>query len=229
MKNLSFKSILVVLLTISSFNLFSQAFEKGNWNIDLDLGGAAYGSRTTLTLAVAGFNFTTSEEDGAVSTIFRLGGEYGISNRIGLGLKIGSSNYLIAKEDRDTVKSVAETDFAIHVNFHLLKAERNDLFLTLGLGISNAKWQYHDVPGFLLSSASGSGSYFTLGITDRIFFSDHIGVLFNLSYAGFNYRGVTPELSSTGKAITAVVPSYSLKLDFELKGVYFGTGLAVKF
>lgn len=103
------------------------------------------------------------------------------------------------------------------------------MFLTLGLGISNAKWQYHDVSGFLLSSASGSGSYFTLGITDRIFFSDHIGVLFNLSYAGFNYRGVTPELSSTGKAITAVVPSYSLKLDFELKGVYFGTGLAVKF
>ena len=47
MKNLSFKSILVVLLTISSVNLFSQAFEKGNINFDLGLGFGAYGTKVT--------------------------------------------------------------------------------------------------------------------------------------------------------------------------------------
>ncbi len=154
-------------------------------------------------------------------------GEYGVSNRIGLGIKIGHSNYLIAPEDRDTVKSVTGTDFAIDVNFHLLKANRNDLFFTLGLGVTTADWQYQNNPLVLLSSAKGSGSYVNFGITDRIFFSYHIGVLFNLSYAGYNYK-VTPELSSVAKSFIGNL-SYTWDLNILLKGVNLGTGLAVKF
>ena len=221
---------LFLIIFISSFTnqLFSQAFEKGNWNIDVDLGVAAYGTKSTSTITIGAFSVTDTDVDGTASSVFRIGGEYGISDRIGLGLKLGSSNYFIAEEDRDTVKSVRGTDFAISFNFHLLKANRNDLFLTLGLGVSNAKWLYHDVPGFLISSATGSGSYVTLGITDRIFFSDHVGMLFSLSYAGFNYNSITPELSSTGKALVGNL-NYKWDLDIMLRGVYLGTGLAIKF
>ena len=153
--------------------------------------------------------------------------EYGISNRIGLGLKLGHSNYIISPEDKDTVKSITAVDFAIDFNFHLLNANRNDLFLTLGLGVTNAKWEYQNLPGILLSSATGTGSCVTLGITDRIFFSDHVGMLLNLSYTGYNYK-VTPELSSTAKAIVGNL-SYTWDIDMALRGVYLGTGLAVKF
>ncbi|HRP59808.1 MAG TPA: hypothetical protein PK833_05900 [Vicingus sp.] len=225
--NIKLLFLIIAIFSLSS-QLYSQAFEKGNWNIDLDLGFGAYGTKSTSTITVGAFSVTDTDVDGTASSVFRLGGEYGISDRIGLGLKLGSSNYFIAEEDRDTVKSVKGTDFAVSFNFHLLKANRNDLFLTLGLGFSSAKWLYHDVPGFFLSSAKGSGSYLTLGITDRIFFSDHVGMLLNISYAGFNCNSITPELSSTGKAIVGNV-NYTWNLDIILRGVYFGTGLAIKF
>lgn len=227
MKNIFYKSILLVIISFSSTHLFSQAFEKGNWNIDLDLGAGAYGTQSTSTLKIGSLTFTDTDVDGTASSVFRIGGEYGISNKIGLGLKLGFSNYFISPEDKDTLKSVTGTDFAIHINFHLLKANRNDLFLTLGLGVSNAKWEYQNLSGILLSSASGTGSYVTLGITDRIFFSDHVGMLFNLSYAGYNYK-VTPELSSNAKAFIGNL-SYTWTIDMVLRGVYFGTGLAIKF
>lgn len=228
MKNFSFKSILVVLLTITSFNLFSQAFEKGNWNIDLDLGGAAYGVRTTSTVLVGAFTFTDTDVSGTASSVFRIGGEYGVSNKIGLGLKLGASNYIISAEDKDTLKSVKSNDFSFYFNFHLLNAQRNDLFLTLGLGFASGKWTYQENPGIFLSSITGSGSSVVFGITDRIFFSDHVGMLLSLQYTGYNYNGAVPELSSAGKAFVGNL-NYSWKLDFELKGVYFGTGLAIKF
>lgn len=225
--NIKLLFLIIAIFSLSS-QLYSQAFEKGNWNIDTDLGIGIYGTKSTTTTKIGPLTQSKSEVDGTASSVFRLGGEYGISDRIGLGLKLGSSNYFIAEEDRDTVKSVKGTDFAVSFNFHLLKANRNDLFLTLGLGFSSAKWLYHDVPGFFLSSAKGSGSYLTLGITDRIFFSDHVGMLLNISYAGFNYNSITPELSSTGKAIVGNV-NYTWNLDIILRGVYFGTGLAIKF
>jgi hypothetical protein len=219
---------LIIVISSTTNQLFSQAFEKGNWNIDLDLGGAAYGVRTTSTVAIGAFTFTDTDVSGTASSIFRLGGEYGISNKIGLGLKIGASNYVIAPEDKDTLKSVKSNDFTFYFNFHLLKAQRNDLFLTLGLGFASGKWTYQEDPGILLSSITGSGNAVVLGITDRIFFSDHVGLLLSLQYTGYNYRGATPELSSSGKAFIGNL-NYSWKLDFELKGVYLGTGLAIKF
>ncbi len=222
------KIVIAVVLSLLLINFsFGQAFEKGNWNIDVDLGAAAYGVQTTNTIVIGALTFTQTDGDGTASTVFRLGGEYGISDRIGLGLKLGTSNYFIAEEDKDTVKSVRSTDFALNFNFHMLNAQKNDLFLTLGFGVANGKWEYQNSPGIFLSYISGSGSYFTLGLTDRIFFSDHIGMLFKLSYEGLTFKGV-PELSQDGKTLVGNL-NYSWNVDFKLSGVYFGTGLAIKF
>lgn len=224
------KIAVLLIIAISSTNLFSQAFEKGNWNIDTDLGIGIYGTKSTTTTKFGPFSQTKSEADGTASSVFRIGGEYGLTNRIGLGVKLGYNNYFISKEDKDTINSIRGIDFLINVNFHLLKANRNDLFLTLGFGISNAKWDYNTLPGIVLSSATGTGSYVTFGITDRIFFSDHFGMLLNLSYAGYNYK-VSYELTEDTKSYLSTLGgfSYSIDSDLILRGVYFGTGLAVKF
>jgi hypothetical protein len=228
------KAFLLIIVISTLFNqLFAQAFEKGNWNIDVELGGAAYGVLTTSTLKVGGLPAISDSDVSATSNrTFRLGGEYGISNRIGLGLKIGASSYNIAPDDRDTIKSISSTDFGLYFNFHLLRnANRNDLFLTLGLGLANAEWIYQENPMIFLSTIKGGGNYVVLGITDRIFFSDHIGMLLSLHYTGYNYIGTTPELSNSGKALVSGVgiTNYSWKVDFQLRGIYFGTGLAIKF
>jgi len=222
----------VLLLVVTSLSANAQAFQKGNINIDLDLGMGIYATQTSWTLGVGPFTQSGSDADGTVGTVFRLGGEYGISNKFGLGLKFGSSNYLIAEEDKDTIQSVKSTDFSINFNFHLLNAEKNDLFLTLELGGASAKWLWHEDKTFL-SSAKGSGSYVALGLTDRIFFNDNVGILFSFKYAGFNYSNITAELSSIGKDLASALsflgtPSWSFD-SIRLNGVYLGTGLALKF
>lgn len=193
-----FATAMLLMLSVTNIKTHAQAFQKGNWNIDVDLGLGIYATQTTTTIKANafGFNFSDSntDKDGTASSIFRIGGEYGVSNKIGVGLKIGFSNYFIDEEDKDTVKSVKSTDFAVHVNYHLLNADKNDLFLTLGLGIANANWEYHDIQGAFLKSAKGNGGYFTLGITDRIFFSDNIGMLFSLNFPPMNIN-IDPELS----------------------------------
>lgn len=206
--------LLIILISCVSNQLFSQAFEKGNINIDLGLGFGAFGTRATFKDANTKLEYSVT--DGAASTIIPLAFEYGISNKIGLGLQIGTSNYFIDKKDSTNVsKSVRSVDFALKFNFHLLNANRNDLFISLGLGGSSINWEFENTS----ETYSGSGTYFTLGLTDRIFFTDNIGILFNLGYTGYNYNNVK---TSSGNPILD-------NLTWSVKGINFGTGLAVKF
>jgi len=205
---------LLLVTLITSSTVFGQAFEKGNINIDLGLGFGAYGTRVTYKDANSGLEFSAT--DGAASTVIPLSFEYGISNKVGLGLQIGMSNYFIDKEDsNDVTESVKSVDFALKVNFHLLNADRNDLFIGMAIGGSSVNWAFENSS----ETYSGSGSYFSLSLTDRIFFSDNVGMLVNLGYTGYNYTNMK---SSTDNPILD-------NLKWSVKGVNFGIGLAVKF
>tara|TARA_R110001592_G_scaffold37439_3_gene124871 strand:+ start:2522 stop:3199 length:678 start_codon:yes stop_codon:yes gene_type:complete len=219
----------IVLITIILTNTtFGQAFEKGNWNIDLDLGIGAYGTQTTSTVALGTFSQTNTETDGAASSIVKLDVEYGISNRIGLGLRFGSSNYFIAEEDKEDTKSVKSKDVSLHVNFHLLQADRNDLYVGLGLGFSNIEFLYQNNAALAINSFKGPGSYFGLEIGDRIFFGDHVGVLIRLGYAGYSYKQMEADLSDGAEALLGA-SNVEWDIDFKGSGVNFGVGLALKF
>lgn len=230
-------TITLLMLSVTSIKTNAQAFQQGNWNIDVDLGLGIYATETTTTTAIKanvfGLNInesqTETDKDGAVSSIFRIGIEYGISNKFGIGIKVGTSNYFIDEKDKDTLKSLKSTDFTIHCNYHLLNSEKNDLFITLGLGVTSAKWEYETGPDIFLKSAKGNGGYFTLGLTDRIFFSDNVGILFSLNFP-FMKINIDPELTDDFQnAINSFNVDYTIDMDTKLRGVYIGTGLAIKF
>ena len=206
----------------------AQAFQKGNKNIDVGVGFGLYATTTTLTVQLPFLGSTTIvENDGAASTLIPIEFEYGVSDKIGIGAQLGFSNYFIddstevksngiatGEMEDNTTESVKSIDFAIKVNYHLLNADRNDLFIGLALGVSNVTW--NDQSGEALK---GKGSYFSIYIKDRIFFSDNIGILFNLGYTRYNYSNITA--SSSNATINS--------LKWNLGGVNIGTGLAVKF
>jgi len=101
--------------------------------------------------------------------------------------------------------------------------------LSLGLGIENAKYEYHDIQGALLKSAKANGVYLTLAITDKIFFSDNIVMLFSLNFPLMNIN-FEPELSDdVSTALNAFNVNYDIDMKMRLRGVYLGTGLAIKF
>jgi hypothetical protein len=218
------KVIFIFTIFLSFFiiinNVDAQAFQKGNKNFDLGVGLGIYKTTTSLTVSFPWFGGTTQsltvvEEDGAASTIIPLTFEYGISNKFGIGAQLGVSNYFIDNEDStETTESVKSIDFAILVNYHLLNSDKNDLFIGLSVGSSSVTWLDLSGEGF-----SGSGSFVSLYIKDRVFFNDNVGILFNFGYTAYNYN----QLEST------VSNPFITEFKWQLGGVNIGTGLALKF
>lgn len=211
-----YSTLTIVLITLfSTSNTYAQAFQKGNANIDVGLGFGAYSTTTTFTFDFLGTPVTLSDEDGAASTMVPISFEYGISNKVGLGVQLGFVNYFIDNEDStETTESVKSVDFAIKVNYHFLDAEKNDLFVGLAIGGSSVNWK--DLSG---EEFSGTGSYVSLYITDRIFFNDNVGILFNLGYTAYRYNGLESSLNNP----------FIDNFEWTLRGVNIGTGLALKF
>lgn len=215
-----FYALFITLFFQTSF-VQAQAFQKGNVNLDIGLGFGAYktvSEFTTPEFVFFGFTIppqTIKNEDGAGSFMMPITFEYGISNKVGLGVQLGFSNYFIDNEDStETVESVKSVDFAIVVNYHLSQSDKNDLFIGIALGGSNVNWK--DLSG---TELTGTGSVFKLYLSDRLYFSDNIGILFNVGYTAYNYSELT---SSDNNAFIS-------SLKWHLGGLNIGTGLAVKF
>ena len=218
------KKIILLVLAVFCFqllNIKAQAFEKGNINLDIGFGFGAYKSVSEYTTPeIVIFTIvippqTIKNEDGAGSFMMPLTFEYGLSDKIGLGAQLGFSNYFINNEDStETVESVKSVEFAIVFNYHLSQSDKNDLFIGVALGGSSVNWK--DLDG---TELTGSGSIFKLYLADRIFFSDNIGMLFNIGYTAYNYTGLS---SSNNNASID-------RLKWRLGGLNIGTGLAIKF
>lgn len=206
-------SILFSLIFITTSFIYAQAFEKGNVNVDLGLNLGFYSTTSTFKVQLPFLGATTvSNTDGAASFIVPIGFEYGISNKVGLGVQLGVVNYFINNEDStETTESVKSVDFALKINYHLINSDKNDLFLGLALGGSSVNWK--DLDG---TELKGGGSYVSLYLSDRLFLSDHFGILFNLGYTTYNYTNIT----SNGNTTT---------LTWTLRGLNIGTGLAMRF
>lgn len=209
---------LVLVVILLSGTVFGQAFQKGNVNFDLGIGFGAYSTRSEFTTPAINILFitipptTVVKNDGAASTMVPISFEYGVSNKVGLGVQLGFSNYFIDNEDStETVESVKSVDFAFKVNYHLSNSDKNDLFVGLALGGSSVNWK--DLDGTVLK---GGGSYVSLYLSDRLFFSEHFGVLFNLGYTVYNYTEITSNDNPSS-------------LKWTLRGLNLGTGLAFKF
>ena len=222
MKKTIYSLLIILSFLMMNNNSNAQAFQKGNMNMDIGLGIGIYKTTTTFSFDFLGIPITLTDEDGAVSTMIPFTFEYGISNKFGLGVELGFVNYLVDdstnNDDGTTTlnltKSVKSVDFMILCNFHLLNSERNDLFIGLGFGGSRVNWNFKDTG----DEYSGGGSLFKLYIKDRIFFNDNVGILFNFGYTGYFYGNM--EATNNNPILE--------NLKWDVRGVNFGTGLALK-
>ena len=78
------------------------------------------------------------------------------------------SNCVINDSDKVSLESVKSIDFGVNGSFHLLNADKNDLFIGFGIGMSKMTIKYTSQNTFV-ESVGGFGMYFTLGVTDRFF------------------------------------------------------------
>lgn len=246
MKNIFYSSTLAIIISFSSTNLFSQAFEKGIWNVDLGIGLGIYGTSQTnkyeIQANIYGIPYSqkqnTDTTDGAVSTVIPLSVEYGVSNKFGIGVDICYNNYFINDSDRVYLKSVKAFDFGPKFSYHPLNSDFYDLAIGLGIGFTRITWNYETVvSSFGISTtpepAKGSGVYINLDIKNKFWFSEHIGAYLNLGYKGNFYSSISRDNSALETQLESVpgVSNVSIKdeFTFKMQGANIGIGLALKF
>jgi hypothetical protein len=220
-------------------NVNAQAFQKGTINIDLGVGYGLYGTSQSSTYetsyTINGTPTTQSSSrdttDGALSTVIPISFEYGVSNKIGVGIDVVYNNYFINDSDRVNLESVKAFDFGPKISYHPFNSDFYDLSLGLGIGFTSIKW---NVTGLNNSQDfGGSGFYLNIDIKNKFWFSKHIGLYTNIGYKGNFYGNIDRDTSSQEAFYEsfAGVSDVSIKDEFKwtMHGVNLGIGIAVKF
>ena len=161
--------------------------------------------------------------DAAASAIYPLSFEYGVTNWLGLGARLAWSNYFEETDSISHIKPrVRAIDAAFVANFHLVKSRRFDMPVSLTLGYSNFRYWSNDP---FDSQAKDNGLSFGLGLTPRIYFGNHIGMYFNLGYAGYSY----PSVLFSNDADSNVNDENNWLYKLKGNGVNIGIGMIGKF
>lgn len=241
MKEISL-SIAAILLFAGVSRSQEKAFEKGNVVIDLGAGLGIYGTkihqeydedRYVFPTGFQTVRVTQDTTDAAASFIFPLRFEYGITNWLGIGARFAYSNYL---EEKDSVNNyqpkVYGVDADLLVNFHLVKSKRFDMPICLSIGYSSITYKANNPntnPGWLPDNgnamAKGSGLNYGISLVPRIYFGDHVGMFFNIGYAGYNYPGLIFSNNSDSNINDENNMVYKLKGN----GLNLGLGIVGKF
>ncbi|MCW3085240.1 MAG: hypothetical protein JWP12_2606 [Bacteroidetes bacterium] len=178
-------------LLAGSANAQDKAFKKGDMTVELGAGLGLY--RTHAFESYNQTNYFTNQKeritkdttDAAASAIYPIAFEYGVTNWLGIGARVAYCKYLGGKDsvtgDKPTVHSV---DADIFADFHLVKSKHFDMPIRVTLGYSNFKYLSNDGFG---SQAKDNGINYGIALVPRIYFGDHIGMYFNVGYAGYNY------------------------------------------
>ncbi len=228
-------SALAIILTTSKAQ--DKAFEKGNITVDLGIGFGIYGTKihsehTSNVISWNGTQFVSTPTrikkdttDGAGSVIYPIKVEYGITNWLGIGARLAYSNYF---EERDSITGikpkVSSFDAGIVANFHLVKTKRFDMPISMTLGYSHFKYLSNDN---LSSKGVDNGINYGISLLPRIYFGNHIGMFFNVGWAGYKYPSI--HFSNSNDSNLNDDNNQDWKYSIKGNGMNIGIGIIGKF
>jgi hypothetical protein len=208
-----FKSILASIAVCSTLSTFAQkSFEK-NTNViafGADLGLYNYTSKVATnprSTASASLNKTLS-----------LHYERGVLNWLGIGAKVGISDYFTETDSITGNKAkVQAIDASLLVNAHFVRAKYVDMLGGFNVGYSHMNYSAGDE---FISNAKGGGLMYDIHIQPRFYFGKHVGMFINLAYIHYSYNHM--DFTNTFTRLDDVV-------SLNGGGVNFGLGIQGKF
>ncbi len=249
---------ITLLFLLGAFNLVDlaaqddKAFHKGTITVDPTVGFAIYKTKIHSErdedywtgTSIATRRVVEDTTDAALSTIYGLSGEYGVTDWLGIGLRFAYSNYFEEKQT-DTVlfptgvqyfsykSKVRAVDLGINVNFHLVKGKRFDMPICLTVGYSNFKLSENN-PDTDPSSYDNSGAVakdnglnYGIHLMPKIYFGkeQHVGLAFHVGYMGYNY----PSFNFSNNFDSNLNENDNWEFKLKGNGFNMGIGLSVKF
>lgn len=232
MKKIVFLLSAILIFSHSSFAQ-DKAFKRGKITISIGAGLGIYGTKThheqNQTVYSGGTLHTErvvkDTTGGAGAGVFPLTVEFGLTNWLGVGARLGFSKYIANADstNKNIKPTVSGLDEQLLVNLHFVKTKHFDMPLQLTVGYSNLKYRSNDVKA---SMAKGGGLTYGFALVPRIYFGEHIGMFFNLGYTGFKY----PDMKFSDSSNSSLnADSGDLKYNLSASGVNAGLGLVVKF
>ncbi len=181
-------------LALSAFNVSAQAFDEGKSVVTL-----GYGFPNIITASIrAAYNSTshTNYSFKAFGPMF-LRYEYGLSEKIGMGVVLGYSMASISYDYQDQTTTGATVNYTAKIqwnsptaglrfNIHFATKEKLDPYFAVGAGWSGNTLTYTDNNPNQSKSNNTSMSftpiYFGLGVGLKYYFTENIGM-----YAEFGF------------------------------------------
>lgn len=207
------KKLIASLVVLTAMPCMAQkSFEKKTNVIAVgaDLGLYAYTSKVSTN--------PRSNTDGALNKTLSLQYERGVLNWLGIGAKVGISDYFTERDSITRTKpSVQSIDGSLLVNLHFVRAKYVDMFGGFNIGYSQMNWQARDQ---YISNAVGGGLMYDIHLQPRFYFGKHVGMFINLAYIHYAYNDM--DFENTYTRLNDV-------LNLNGGGINFGFGLQGKF
>ncbi len=217
-KKIILLAVLFVAVTVT--NAQEKAFIKGKFIIGASASFGLYATKSHTEWDYLHFHAEQDTTDGAASGIYALNLEYAVNNWLGIGGRFGYSKYWAERDSITGIKpSVHGWDGDLTLAFHFVKTKHFDMPIQLTVGYSHIKYLALNSTN---STAEGGGLNYGIALVPRIYFGDHIGMFFNIGYAGYNY----PNLTLTDDSNIYNIVNYKFQL--KANGANIGIGLVVK-
>ncbi len=210
MKSIYKISALVLCLMATTIS-HAQCFQKKSMFLDLGIGIAIYNTE------VYNYENDSTKTGKAGSVIIPLTFEYGVGNRIGVGLQLVRQNFIAGKDSTNNTKPDAHSgEINLLGNYHFYRSDHTDLYGGITLGISGFKYNSNNANKAILDAG---GSFTDLHFGARFLFGNHTGMLLNLSFPTMNYiQGLASDNQGN-----------EVNFDLKFSGFTIGTGLTYKF
>lgn len=209
------KKILLLFTCIISMQVFPQSFYKGALVFDANVGIDAYS--VDYKYKLKNTNLVNEQKNGAASSNFNLGLEYGLTNWFSLGLRGKFDNYFTKRDSTTHSTPTAKgTELALIINAHVVKTEHFDLPLGIDLGYSHLNYAQNDIGN---NQIYGSGSYFNIHVNPRLYIK-RFGFNLNLAVPFINYSNMTSNNSTFNQYVLA---------NWKASGFSMGLGIQYRF
>lgn len=209
------KTLFTIFAILLIRTLSAQSFHKNAIVFDAKLGIDVYDTKYYYKLKSSGYDTIT--EGKAANRNFSFGLEYGVLNRLGIGIRAKFNRYF-ADPDPDTKKDPYHTslDYMATVNFHAVKNKVLDLVTGVNIGGSNLKLIFNDLAQ---TEAYGNGLYFDIHVSPRIYIK-RFAFQFDLGMPLLKYNNITTNYVNFNNEVLA---------KWSGLGYNFGLGIAFRF
>ena len=160
-----------------SFSAFGQEKFRTSGRINLHL-GLGFGINSLSN------NQAGDKDAAALTGIFRLGADYGISPLFTAGFIIFNNGFVTNKDSSESA-SIGGIGIYSHLNFY--RGEKTTIFWHFGFGGSGFEYNNFRKNGKL----NASGGYVQTGVGLRHYFGKNFGLFVDLNLTGYNYDKFT--------------------------------------